>query len=123
MQAAYQIPTLPEDQKRLVQIATSDLDQWVWLAQGRGGLAVGSSAALFVGNPYANRVLAEWLREARFYLYRGLVSIQGGDIPDAHRRFKQMLRPHGIEVPPFREERALAEHYLRLLEAAAKPEK
>ena len=79
-----------------------------------------SKAAL--ARVFAAQVLADWLRECRFYLYSGLVSIQGGNIPDARRRFGQMLNPHGIAVPPFREERGLAERYLRMMDAAAKPE-
>ena len=108
---------MPDDAKRLIRAALVGEMLPSMLATGIsvphasvGGYAIGD-----LGMRVEMSVIGGWDQQANFYLSRGLLSLQEGKIGDAERRFRQVLEPEGIALPPDAPLRTIAEQYLRMI--------
>lgn len=120
--AGAQTQTLTPDERKLVETAVAGGENWRTMFGGVHGAAGGALGTLLSAElteqGFAPMPLLIWLNELHFYLYMGRISVLEGDIRTARTRFTQALRPQDLEVPAFREERAVAERYLELFDAA-----
>ncbi len=108
---------MPDDAKRLIRAALVGEMLPSMLATGIsvphasvGGILGGS-----FGKEITNNIVGGWDQQANFYLSRGLLSLQEGKVGDAERRFRQVLEPEGIALPPDAPLRTIAEQYLRMI--------
>lgn len=62
----------------------------------------------------------KWQTHVDFYIHRGVVLLLEGKPSEARFRFQQALKPEKIDLPAYLPQRAIAEQYIRMIDAAAK---
>ena len=112
---------LPAEMKQVIvqalkQSPTNGLREYV--AQPSPLMAGPGGAGIFVAQAYADQCVASWRSQSSFFLMRAMMQILEGKIDDAEIRLRQALKPDGIELPAYLQERQLAETYLKLIERA-----
>lgn len=66
------------------------------------------------------RSVDKWLEQSNFFLRRGILLLLEGKPAEARFRFQQSLRPDKLDLPSYLPQRAIAEQYIRILDAAMK---
>ncbi len=64
--------------------------------------------------------LTKWQTHVDFFIHRGVVLLLEGKPSEARYRFQQALKPESIDLPSYLPQRAVAEQYIRMIDAAAK---